>query len=130
MNTSKRYAYLTFGAIGFVLLLPALLFVSASVLKYELGVAFLYDKLGFFSNPQSLPLYNTISPALFLGGPLLAAALNIGAIVHLTIHKHGDSIIGTVNVKTRLLNIVIAATSSLLLVTLIGYLIVENLGHL
>ena len=130
MNTSKRYAYLTFGAIGFVLLLPALLFVSASVLKYELGVAFLYDNLGFLSNPQSLPLYNTISPALFLGGPLLAAALNIGAIMRLTTHKDGDFIVCTIKVKAELLNIAIAATSSLLLVTLIGYLIVENLGHL
>ncbi len=130
MNTSKRAAYITFGAIGFVLLLPALLFVSASVLKYEVGVAFLYDNLGFFANPQSLPLYNTLSPALFLGGPLLAAALNIGAIMRLTIHKHGDSIVGTIDVKTRLLNIAIVATSSLLLMILIGYLIVENLGHL
>ena len=130
MNTSKRYAYLAFGAIGFVLLLPALLFVSASVLKYELGVAFLYDNLGFLSNPQSLPLYNTISPAVFLGGPLLAAALNIGAIMRLTTHKDSDSIVCTINVKAKLLNIAIAATSSLLLVTLIGYLIVENLGHL
>ena len=130
MNTSKRYAYLACGAIGFVLLLPALLFVSASVLKYELGVAFLYDNLGFLSNPQSLPLYNTISPAVFLGGPLLAAALNIGAIMRLTTHKDSDSIVCTINVKAKLLNIAIAATSSLLLVTLIGYLIVENLGHL
>ena len=130
MNTSKRYAYLAFGAIGFVLLLPALLFVSASVLKYELGVAFLYDNLGFLSNPQSLPLYNTISPAVFLGGPLLAAALNIGAIMRLTTHKDSDSIVCTINVKAKLLNIAIAATSSLLLVTLIGHLIVENLGHL
>ena len=130
MNTSKRYAYLAFGAIGFVLLLPALLFVSASVLRYELGVAFLYDNLGFLSNPQSLPLYNTISPAVFLGGPLLAAALNIGAIMRLTTHKDSDSIVCTINVKAKLLNIAIAATSSLLLVTLIGYLIVENLGHL
>ena len=130
MNTSKRYAYLACGAIGFVLLLPALLFVSASVLKYELGVAFLYDNLGFLSNPQSLPLYNTISPAVFLGGPLLAAALNIEAIMRLTTHKDSDSIVCTINVKAKLLNIAIAATSSLLLVTLIGYLIVENLGHL
>jgi hypothetical protein len=65
-------------SIGFVLLLAPLYFVSASLLKYELGVGFLFDPLeAFLSVAGRREVFNLISPVVFLGGLGLALALNI-----------------------------------------------------
>ncbi len=63
--------------IGFVLLLAPLYFVSASLLKYGLGVGLLFDPLeAFLSISQRREIFNLVSPFVFLGGLGLAMALN------------------------------------------------------
>ncbi len=62
---------------GFVLLLAPLYFVAASLLKYGVGVGFLFELLEYFlSEPGRRQVFNLVSPVVFLGGLGLALALN------------------------------------------------------
>ncbi len=87
--------------IGLLLILPVLLFVSASVLKYELGVPLLYDALGFLASPPRLAFYDAISPFLFLGGPTLAVLLNLPTIVQVRIQREGGELTGSFRLRPR-----------------------------
>lgn len=114
--------------IGFILGLPPLLFVSAAVLKYWLGIGFLFDPLDTFlnSNPQALRVFNLVSPAVFLGGLALALILNLYPIFDVKIHREKDALVGTVTVKAKFYNVTVAGLSSLLLATLLVYAFIEN----
>jgi hypothetical protein len=112
---------------GLVLLLAPLFFVAASLLKYELGIGFLFDPLdAFLSDPGSQYVFNLISPVVFLGGLVLALVLNAYAVVRLNVGREDGAIVGTVRLEVRFWNIAVAALSLLLLVTLVGYFVAEN----
>lgn len=116
--------------IGFVLLLAPLYFVSASLLKYWLGVGFLFDPLeAFLSVAGRREVFNLISPVVFLGGLGLALALNLYAVTRLNFSREEGTIVSTVRVKLGLWNIVVAAVSVLLLATLVGYVLLENFAY-
>jgi hypothetical protein len=56
-------------AVGFALLLLPLFFVSAPLLKYELGVGLLFDPLDtFLSISQGRDAFNTVSPVCSTAG--------------------------------------------------------------
>jgi hypothetical protein len=113
--------------IGFVLLLAPLYFVAASLLKYGLGVGFLFDPLeAFLSVAQRRDVFNLISPVVFLGGLGLALALNTYAVMRFNVSREDGTIVSTVRVRLGLLNIAVAAVSVLLLATLVGYAFLEN----
>jgi hypothetical protein len=116
-------------AVGLLLLIPVALFISASLLKYAAGVSLLYDGLGFFAEPRQLPWYERASPFLFLGGPLAAALLSLGAIVKLDIRREDAQVVTTVTLRPRILNLAVATLSLVLLAILAGYAVAENLGH-
>jgi hypothetical protein len=64
-------------AVGALLLLAPLYFVSASLLKYGLGIGFLFDPLeAILSVAERRVVFNVVSPFVFLGGLCLALALN------------------------------------------------------
>jgi hypothetical protein len=128
-HLSSRFRPLSRSAIGLLLLVPAALFTSASLLKYAAGFPVLYDGLGFLAEPRQLPWYERASPFLFLGGPLLAAMLSLGAIVRLEIRKEADEVITTVTLRPRFLNLAVATLSLIVLGVLAGYAVAENLGH-
>jgi len=69
--------------IGFVLIAAPFYFVAAALLKYGLGVGFLFDPLAnFFAEPSRLRVLNlALTPVLFFGGSLLALALNVFAVL-------------------------------------------------
>ena len=116
--------------IGFVLLWAPLYFVSASLLKYGLGIGLLFDSLeAFLSVAQRRDVFNLVSPFVFLGGLGLALALNAYAALRLSFSKEDGAIVSTVRLSMKLLNISVAAMSSLLLFTLVGYIFLENLTH-
>lgn len=125
----SRLRPLSGSALGLLLLIPVALFTSASLLKYAAGVPVLYDGLGFLAEPRQLPWYERVSPFLFLGGPLLAAALSLSAIVQLDVRREEDSVVTTVTLRPRLLNLTVAVLSLVLLAILAGYAVAENLGH-
>src|SRR5687768_14282522 len=104
--------------IGFVLLLAPLYFVSASLLKYGLGVAFLFDPLEtVLSVAGRREVFNLVSPVVFLGGLCVALALNIYAVMRFDVSREYGTIVSTVRVTPGLWNIVVVATSALLLAT-------------
>ena len=116
--------------VGLVLLLAPLYFVSASLLKYGLGIGFLFDPLeAFLSVAGRRNVFNVVSPIVFLGGLSLALALNIYAVARLNISWEDGTIVSTVRIKLGLWNIAVAAVSVLLLVTLVGYAFLENFTY-
>ena len=116
--------------VGSVLLLAPLYFVSASLLKYGLGIGFLFDPLeAFLSVAGRRNVFNVVSPIVFLGGLSLALALNIYAVARLNVSWEDGTIVSTVRIKLGLWNIAVAAVSVLLLVTLVGYAFLENFTH-
>ncbi len=122
---------------GLVLLLAPLYFVSASLLKYGLSVGFLFDPLeALLSEPGRLYLFNLVSPLVFLGGLVLALALNASSFVRLGVDRGDGEIVGTMRLEVKpanlanLANLAVAATSLLLLGTLVGYVFVENFAFL
>src|SRR5215211_6347754 len=116
--------------VGLVLLLAPLYFVSASLLKYGLGIGFLFDPLeAFLSVAGRRVVFNVVSPFVFLGGLSIALALNIFAIARLNVSWEDGTIVSTVRIKLGLWNIAVAAVSVLLLVTLVGYAFLENFTY-
>lgn len=115
-------------AIGFVLLLAPLYFVSASLLKYGMGIGFLFDPLdrAFLSDPERLHVFNLVSPVVSLDGLVVALALNACAVLRLNISKENGALVSTVRLRIKFLNIAVAASSSLLLGMLMGYVFLEN----
>ena len=110
-------------AVGMALLFTPGLFVTASVLKYVLGVEFLYDALaGIFSSRA----FDRASPALLLGGLVIALALNVYAVADLSLRRGQSAGTGRVRVARRVANLIVIAGSALLLTVLLGYLLVEN----
>jgi hypothetical protein len=116
--------------VGTLLLLAPLYFVTASLLKYGLGIGLLFDLLeAFLSVAGRRAVFNTVSPIVFLGGLCLALALNIYAVARLNLSREDGTIVSTVRLKLRLSNIAVAALSALLLATLVGYAFLENFTH-
>ena len=116
--------------VGCVLLLAPLYFVSASLLKYGLGIGFLFDPLeAILFVAGRRVVFNVVSPFVFLGGLCLALALNIYAVARLNVRREEGTIVSTVRVKLRLSNIAVAVVSILLLTMLIGYVFLENVTY-
>ena len=113
--------------VGLILVSAPLFFVTASLLKYEVGIGFLFDPLdAFLSDPQRLRVFNLVSPVMFLGGLVLALGLNAYAVLRLNVGREDGAIVGTVRLEVRFWNIAVVAVSLLLLLTLVGYFFAEN----
>lgn len=113
--------------VGFALLLAPLYFVSASLLKYGLGVGLLFDPLeAFLSVSQRREVFNVVSPAVFLGGLGLALALNSYAVLQPSIGREDGAVVCTIRLRMRFWNTAVVAASSLLLFVLVGYVFLEN----
>jgi hypothetical protein len=127
MSANVVTAYTRSAAIGFVLIVSPLLFVSAAVLKYGFSIGLLFDPLErFLSDPSRLAIFNLISPVVFFGGLLVAIALNLRAIARLEIRKEQGDFVSTIRLKPKLLNVAVIGLSALLAATLLIYAFVEN----
>ena len=74
--------------VGTLLLLAPLYFVSASLLKYGLGIGFLFDPLeAILSVAERRVVFNVVSPFVFLGGLCLALAWNFYAVARLNVRR-------------------------------------------
>ncbi len=132
-HTDRREAVMQdrrLAVVGFVLLLAPLYFVSASLLKYGLGVGFLFDPLeAVLSVAGRREVFNLISPVVFLGGLCLALALNVYAATWIDVSREDGTIVSTVRLGLRLSNLAVAVVSILLLATLLGYAFLENFTY-
>ncbi len=123
--------------IGLALLLAPLYFVSASLLKYGLGVGFLFDPLeAVLSVVGRREIFNLVSPVVFLvapvvflGGLFLASVLNIYAVTRFEVSREDRTIVSTVRVTPGSWNSAVAVVSILLMVTLSGYAFLENFAY-
>lgn len=126
-EVTTGFSYRKMAGLGFLLILPALLFVTAAVLKYGLGWGYLFDALGvFYSDPSRRLLFNLISPILFLGGLFLAFLLNAYPILNLDIRRKEGRVVGSFALQLRWWNLAILLVSFGLLAMLIGYALTEN----
>jgi hypothetical protein len=83
-------------------------------LKSGLGIGILSDPLenSIFSDPERLRVFNLISPLVFLGGLVLALALNAYATLRLNVDKEHDTIVSTVRLSIKLFNIAVIGVVS------------------
>jgi hypothetical protein len=113
--------------VGLALLSAPLFFVAASLLKYELGIGFLFDPLeALLSEPERQHVFNLVSPVVFLGALCSALALNAYAVVRLTVGREDGAIVGSVRLEVKFWNIAVVLMSLLLLAALMGYFFAEN----
>jgi hypothetical protein len=115
---------------GFVLILAPLYFAAASLLKYGVGVGFLFEPLEYFlSGPGRRDVFNLVSPVVFLDGLGLALAMNGYSFVRFGVGREGGAIVGTMRLEVKLANVAVAAVSLLLPGVLVGYVLVENFAY-
>lgn len=104
-------------ALGLFLAMPAIYFVSANVLKYELNV---------------LPGLHVlrIHTGVLLGGPALAVILNLWPVLRLGIRRTVGVLTIIITLRARPWNLVSLGLATVILGTLLFYGVVENFGHI
>jgi hypothetical protein len=109
-----------------VLVTPALTFLVANVLKFELGIPFLYDALSPVIAPAtSLP--RKIVDVTVVLGPVVALVVSVVPLLRLGLRRQNDLLVGTVAVRLSWLHLVVAAVSALAIAAIGLYLLAENL---
>lgn len=122
--TSRKIQVLT--GVATLLVLPAILFVSSSLLKYQGGYEAIYD--GFFGtvfdqrNSWELPLN-----LLIVLGPVLALALVGFASTRFGLSRLDGSVEASVVVRMNKWMIATTLASILVLAAMLAYLLLENL---
>lgn len=107
------------------LVLPSVVFVSANILKYGLGVGFVADALGPFTDPSPGPVDALVS-GLVLLGPVAALAVALPRVMQLRFGHNGGAVEATVRLRLRWPLVVVATGSLVMLAMLGGYLVLEN----
>ena len=112
-------------AAAVVLVVPAMLFVGANILKYGLRVDVISDVLGPFAEP-SAGLAEAVVTGLVLIGPVVALALVLAPIVRLQLGRSHRTVEATLSFRLRWVNIAVAVVAIALLAVVSAYVVVEN----
>ncbi|HEV8079907.1 MAG TPA: hypothetical protein VGP43_04290 [Chitinophagaceae bacterium] len=124
--TINRKWALTFGV---PLALPTAYFISISLLKYGMGVPFLYDSaqplLDKFGIKESLGWNINL---LILFGPLIALALNLFSVLRIEWQNERENFSIKLSIQKHWWNMMLVIFSGLLLAILFIYAIGENCG--
>lgn len=113
---------------GIIIMLPAVYFLVANVLKYNFGISFMHDSLNVvYSNESVFRIFNNISPFIFLGGLLAALTVNILTMLSINIERAKGTLKSSMALTPRLANLVIVIISLLSFSFMFGYAVVENL---
>ena len=113
------------GILAVVLAVPAVLFVGANVLKYNLGVASLYDSLGFFTRPSSGPV-GLFRDALVMVGAVASLVLSVVATTRAKVSLRDGALTGTLRIRLSALHLTALVLSAGSLSAICLYLLVEN----
>jgi hypothetical protein len=112
---------------GAILMIPTAYFIFISLLKYGLGVSFLFD------NIQPLLEKMGIKEAigwninlLILFGPVIGLLLNLAAILKVGFHNEKNTLLLEVSIMKYKWNIIAIVIAGMLLMTLFFYLLGEN----
>jgi transcriptional regulator with XRE-family HTH domain len=113
--------------ISALLMFPAVYFIAASLLKYGLGISFLFDPIEiFYASKEVLWWFNIISPAVFLIGLALPIVLNLFVMLSIKIWKENSNIRSDISFTPKFLNLLVFGISFLFLTMLFTYAIGEN----
>lgn len=103
-------------AIGFLVAIPAIVFVTLNLLKYQFGVLPGID----------VPAFH---PAVLLGGGMAAVLLNAWSILEFRISRENRKVWLSFGFTWRPWNIAVLGVAGLFLLILVAYVILENLAH-
>lgn len=121
MEHGRRWSTVLAGA----LVLPAVAFVAANVLKYAFDVDALSNALGTFAEPGEGPM-NIVVTALVILGPVIAAAIALVPIVRLRLGRSDGTVEAAVSLRLEWARVAIALVALAVLAVLAGYLAAEN----
>ena len=115
--TSREGSNSWLAGLGLLFSTPALYFVTANVLKYELNAAPGLDVV-------------PIHPAVLLGGLVLAATLNLWPVMRISTRRTADALTFSLTLRARAWNLAVLGVAAAALSALLLYAAIENLGHL
>jgi transcriptional regulator with XRE-family HTH domain len=113
--------------VGLIMVFPAVYFISASILKYNFGISFLFDPLEiFFSSYEMLRIFNLISPVIFVFGLLGALLTNLLTMFSVKLWKEKRTIQSEISFSPRALNLLVSVISFSTLMIMLTYAFGEN----
>lgn len=116
--------------IGIGLSAPALFFVLASLLKSNFGVSKPFSWFeSMLATPERLRLFNIVSPVVFIGGLLLGVIVNLYPQLEMQFRRDQGRLVATITAEAKPINLAVVMLGCLLLVTLFGYVVLENLAN-
>jgi hypothetical protein len=110
---------------GLLFTLPAIVFVAANVLKYELGLPSVYEFLQPVLEPGPVAL-QALRDVLVVVGPLAGLALSLLAVARARASRRGDTVVASVAVRLRPGHLLVAGLALAVLAGMGLYLFVEN----
>jgi len=143
-NSNAKFSFSLFGydvnfgwfksrtafVVGILMILPALYFITASILKYNFGVAFLFDPLEiFYSSPGMMKFFNLISPAVFLLGITGSFIINLLAMFSIKLWKEKSTIQSKISFQPKALNLIVSTFSVISLLIMLTYVAIENFKY-
>jgi hypothetical protein len=121
MEHSRRWPTVLAAA----LVLPAVAFVAANVLKYGFGVDAVSNVLGRFAEPGE-GAFNIVVTALVLLGPVVALTIALLPIVRLRLGRSDGTVEAAVSLRLEWARLAVALVALAALAALAGYLAAEN----
>jgi hypothetical protein len=116
--------------LGLGLSAPALFFIVASLLNSNFGVSQPFSLFeSMLATPERLRLFNIISPVVFVGGLLLGVIMNLYPQLEMQFRLDQGRLVATITAKAKPLNLAIVIFGCLLLASLFGYVVLENLAN-
>ena len=113
-------------SLSLALLVPAVVFVTANVLRYELGMPGFHELLAPVIDPTASWAQGLLDAVVFLG-PLAAFAVTVLSVLRLRVERRAHAFVGTVEVQWRPALLLVAAVSAVVFAFLGAYVVLENL---
>jgi len=111
--------------IGILLVVLPCLFIFGVILKYGFRVGIpLFSALEEKMADIDRSCFRLVPPVLLVGGPLIALALNLLAILHFHLDRLRREL--QITVKLRIINLVIIGMCLMILATVFMYVVAEN----
>lgn len=104
--------------LGFVLTIPALILVFGGILQSGFGVPQVNEAVNY-----DLFIFN---PIILMGGLGLAFGLNLISVMRVTFQVQDGSLVSTIKIQGKPLNLSLVVFIALLCTTIFLYLLVEN----
>lgn len=119
-------------AASIALVTPAIVFVVANVLRYELGLPAIHQALAPVIDPAAAWAQRVIDGIVFLG-PVVAFGLAAFSVLRLRVERRAHTFVGTVEVHWHPALLAVAVVSAVVFGVLGAYVVAENLpcvlGH-